>query len=92
MWPEALVDAAKIAVREIQSAQAYLRLSSFFEYAFAKRSKAAKGHSNRQVAALYLASGDVTRIRPTAPYPYYRFYHPSRRVSASRIMLAVVAV
>lgn len=85
------MDAAEIVVREIQGTSVF-QIVELLGIGIRQASEAAKGHANREVAALHIAGGDVTRIRPTVPNFYYRLYHWRRRVSPCRIVLAVIAV
>jgi hypothetical protein len=88
--PDCLMHATEIVIREVQSANVF-QIVEFLGIAV-RQTRATKRHPNRKVAALHLACGDLTRVRPTVPYFYYRLYHRSGRIAPCGVILAVIAL
>jgi hypothetical protein len=86
-----LVYPAEIVVREVQST-CRLQIVQLLAESVRQPRKPANRLTHRHILAFDKAGGYVAHIGRPVAYPYYRFYHRSRGIAASSIVLAVVAV
>ena len=70
------MDAAEIVIGKVHSASKF-EIVQFLRIGIRETRETAKGHANREIAALHKTRADVTAIRPTVPYFYYCLYHRS---------------
>jgi len=82
---------AKVVIREMQSARG-LEIVQLLGIAKGQSCKPLDGLTHREVLPLHIASGDVPHVWPSITYFYYRFHHRGGRISACRVVLAIVAI
>ena len=88
---ECLVYSREVVVREVQRTRS-LKIIQLLRERIGQARESANGLPNRHIGSFHVAGGYVARVWPSVAYLDYGFYHRRRRVFASTVVLAVVAI